>query len=158
MTVIAPEDFKSHVRLTGSENDEIVATILGAAEEAIAKRVGALTSTSATYTVPAVCTSVVLPHTPVIAVSDPTGCTVNSEAGVVRLSTGFSADQTITYTHGYAVLPADLKVAVLEMARHLWQSSQRAGKGGPVTAPLGGYALPAGVSELIEPYMSLGFA
>ena len=113
----------------------------------------------ATYAAPASGTTIVLPHTRIVEVTSPTGCTVNGDAGVISLDAGFTAGQVITYTHGFSTLPADVRLAVLEMARHLWQQSQRGPFGKqPHGAVLAGYSMPSAVTELIDPYVGLGFA
>ena len=152
------EDFKAHIGLTSSDQDDAAQGILDAASAAIANRVGPLSPEAATYTVASASTTVVLPHTRIVAVSDPAGCTVNADAGVITLTAGFAAGQVITYTHGFSTLPGDLRLAVLEMGRHLYANSQRGPFGKAQGTTLGGYAVPTAVTELIDPYVGLGFA
>lgn len=158
MSVIEVEQFKAHIGVTDSSDTSQL--VLDAAEEAIARRIGPLSSTTATYIVTSATTTLVLPHTRIIAVSDPTGCTVDKDSGVITLGTGFTAGQVVTYTYGFDTLPGDVRLAVLEMGRHLWQAGR--GHPRPGTAPsgpaLGGYAVPNAVAELIESYVDLGFA
>lgn len=162
MSVIAVEDFKAHVGLTDPVNDDTAQEILDAAESAVAALVGPLSPTTKTYASPATCSRLALPVLPVVSVETPSGVTVvDGPAGIVTGS--FTADGAVTYTAGYADLPADLRLAVLELARHLWQSSQRGGRpAGPATpvvgAPMGGYLLPNAVAALLEPYTMPGFA
>lgn len=152
------EDFKAHIGLTSSDQNDAAQGILDAANAAIANRVGPLSPEAATYTVASASTTVVLPHTRIVAVSDPAGCTVNADAGVITLAAGFAAGQVISYTHGFSTLPHDLRLAVLEMGRHLYANSQRGPFGKSQGATLAGYAVPSAVTELIDPYVGLGFA
>ena len=154
------EDFKAHIGLTSSDQNDAAQGILDAADAAIANRVGPLSPEAATYTVASASTTVALPHTRIVAVSDPAGCTVNADAGVITLTAGFAAGQVITYTHGFSTLPGDLRLAVLELARHMWASTLRKGGNRAVesAAALGGYLLPAAVESLLAPHRSLGFA
>ena len=153
------EDFKAHIGLTSSDQNDAAQGILDAAVAAVSVRVGPRSPASATYAAPASGTTIVLPHTRIVEVTSPTGCTVNGDAGVISLDAGFTAGQVITYTHGFSTLPADVRLAVLEMARHLWQQSQRGPFGKqPQGAVLAGYSMPSAVTELIDPYVGLGFA
>ena len=102
--------------------------------------------------------SVVLPHVNVSAVTSPAGVTVNPATSIAKGS--FSAGDVLTYTAGFDALPADLELAVLELARHMWASTIRKGGNRAVesSAALGGYLLPAAVESLLAPHRSLGFA
>ncbi len=161
MSVLDVNDLLTHL---GADNSppEQGQVVLDAAEAAIANRIGPLASTAFTVTVEAACTTLVLPHARIVAVTDPaSGATVDQATGIVTYPTGFTAGQVVTYTAGFSTLPGDLRLAVLELARHMWSKAYRA-TGGPRTndaAPvLGGYLLPAAVESLLEPYTGMGFA
>lgn len=74
---------------------------------------------------------------------------------------------TVTYYAGWAVVPADIQLALLVLVKHLWdtQRGQTSGGarqgllGGPSDAPSPsgmGYSLPNRVLEMIQPYRHLG--
>lgn len=157
MSVLGLETFKAHVGLSGSEQDAAAQRILDAAEAAVARvidsplRVGTYTCTATSAG------SVVLPHVNA-AVTSPAGVTVNPATSIAKGS--FSAGDVLTYTAGFDALPADLELAVLELARHMWASTIRKGGNRAVesAAALGGYLLPAAVESLLAPHRSLGFA
>ena len=158
MSVLDLETFKAHVGLSGSEQDAAAQRILDAAEAAVARVIDSPLSVG-TYTCTATSAgSVVLPHVNVSAVTSPAGVTVDAATGIAAGS--FSAGDVLTYTAGFDALPADLELAVLELARHMWASTIRKGGNRAVesSAALGGYLLPAAVESLLAPHRSLGFA
>ena len=158
MSVLDLETFKAHVGLSGSEQDAAAQRILDAAEASIANIIDSpLEEGAHTYTAPSG-GRVVLPHVNVTAVTSPAGVTVDAATGIAAGS--FSAGDVLTYTAGFDALPADLELAVLELARHMWASTIRKGGNRAVesSAALGGYLLPAAVESLLAPHRSLGFA
>lgn len=158
MSVLDLETFKAHVGLSGSEQDAAAQRILDAAEAAVANIIDSpLKEGAHTYTAPSG-GRVVLPHVNVTAVTSPAGVTVDAATGIAAGS--FSAGDVLTYTAGFDALPADLELAVLELARHMWASTIRKGGNRAVesAAALGGYLLPAAVESLLAPHRSLGFA
>ena len=67
------------------------------------------------------------------------------------------SDWTVTYTAGWATIPAGMRLAVLEMVRHLWRPQRGSTARGPEdNGP--GYLVPNRVRELIEPHLLPGFA
>jgi hypothetical protein len=91
---------------------------------------------------------------------------VDSIGGVIvrRGSAGvpiaFQAGQegvVISYTAGYATLPANVRLGALELVRHWWQRSQQggrpsfsgAGEGGDGGVSVGSYLVPYFVAELL---------
>jgi len=158
VSVLDLETFKAHVGLSGSEQDAAAQRILDAAEASIANIIDSpLKEGAHTYTAPSG-GRVVLPHVNVTAVTSPAGVTVDAATGIAAGS--FSAGDVLTYTAGFDALPADLELAVLELARHMWASTIRKGGNRAVesSAALGGYLLPAAVESLLAPHRSLGFA
>lgn len=89
--------------------------------------------------------------------------------GLVRLATvgRFYGTYTVTYTSGRDDLPAAIRLAVLIIAEHLFETQRRpgfttdapAGFGGAdgipdATNPVGtGYAIPSRAQDLLQPYM-----
>lgn len=77
--------------------------------------------------------------------------------GAVRFANGVS-NVRVQYTAGRSPVPANVKLAALELIRHLYQSTQQsgrpqfggAGEEGP-WAPAG-FAVPTRVIELLEPF------
>lgn len=68
---------------------------------------------------------------------------------------------SVVYTAGYASTPANVRLAALELIRHLWQSTQQGGSRTAAAAfdtgtrpgPAGmGYAVPNFVIELLQPH------
>lgn len=61
-----------------------------------------------------------MPVTSVVSVIDSDGLAVTGwtlrPGGVLRLDTGWNAPVTVTYTHGYAVIPDDIKLATMRTA------------------------------------------
>jgi hypothetical protein len=94
---------------------------------------------------------------------------LDPDTGLVRrrLGTRFYGTYTVTYTSGRADLPAAIRLAVLIIAEHLFETQRRpgfthrrpAGFGGAdgipdATNPVGtGYAIPSRAQELLQPYM-----
>jgi hypothetical protein len=174
MSVLTLDEAKDHLNIKDSANDTKVQTYLDAAESAIGQWVGPLEPTTVTQRVCG--NQIVLNTIPAISLTSvtPTGGTavnlsgsyVHGASGVVSWINGTSPlawlDYDVVYVAGWAddSLPADLKLAVLEMLRHLW-TSQRGGTTRPgaqqdSTTP--GYLIPNMVASLIEPYTLPGIA
>jgi hypothetical protein len=113
-------------------------------------------------------TSVLLRGAPVIAVTgieavdgsttwstDPTVVHVNGESGRLTLLSGppLTGLVSITYTAGYAVVPAEVELAALIIIQHLWETKRgtmRVSLGGddePIVPA--GYAIPNRALELL---------
>lgn len=66
----------------------------------------------------------------------------------------------ISYTAGQASTPANVRLATLELIRHLWQMAEQSGRPAlgaygaeeDVIAPHSGFAVPTRVIELLEPH------
>ena len=83
--------------------------------------------------------------------------TFNQPAGLLTFFTPTSQVVTITYTAGGAVIPQNVRKAVIELVRHLWQVRQRpqAPTPGEAYTP-SGYAVPKRVIELCRPSAKIG--
>ena len=90
-------------------------------------------------------------------------------SGVVTYNSGatFSARfYTVAYMAGRETCPDDLKLAVLELVRHFWDTQRgpvrrpgsTASEGTSNTIPGAAYLLPFRVSELIAAHLQPGFA
>ncbi|WP_372728969.1 hypothetical protein [Nocardioides sp.] len=177
-------DLKIHQNITTSADDDELADTLDAAVEVVAGMIGPLETSEVTETHRAVSGSTLLlrrlPAGEVTAVSGrPTGFgsfsdltladyEVDVSAGVLRMADGgyFYGDYTVTYTSGRESLPASIRLAVLIIAAHLFETQRRpgftsdapAGFGGvdgvpDASIPGRGYAIPSRAQELLQPYM-----
>lgn len=180
MSVVAPSEVKTHLNITGATHDGELQSFIDAAEAAIGERVGPLASTAHEARVRGGGTALVLPVAPAVSLTsvtpaDSTALTLsdlylNEDAGVVTYESGgsFSARHyDVVYQAGRATCPADLKLAVKELVRHLWTtqrgSAPRPG-GGPLsdstsnTLPGAAYVFPFRVEQLLAPHEQPGFA
>jgi hypothetical protein len=101
--------------------------------------------------------------TPDVAVStsymlDPDGIIYRAWPGASRLFAVGSRNIRVQYTAGREAVPPNVKLATLELIRHLYQSTQQSGRpafGGAAEdqpwAPAS-FAIPTRVIELLEPY------
>lgn len=175
MAALTLAEVKSHLNITVATHDGELAAFIDAAEAAVAQRVGPLVPESRTLRVrPA---SRVLriptPAVSVTAVTDADGVAVtlsnlylDGASGIVTFNdgTGFpSSYYTVVYVAGRDPIPADLRLAVKELVRHLWDTQR-----GPTRRPgstaseatsntISGaaYLLPFRVSELLKPHMPI---
>lgn len=85
------------------------------------------------------------------------GYTFNAASGLLTFSPPTSQVVTVTYTSGAAVVPQNVRLAALELVRHLWQVRQRpqAPVPGEAYTP-SGFAVPKRVIELCQPSAKLG--
>jgi hypothetical protein len=172
VSVVTLAEAKTHLNITVATYDAELQTFLDQCEAAISRRVGPLSSTATTAEAPGGGRALLLSTTPAISltsVTDATGATltvsdlhVTTDGVVTWSTTGLgcfnSPWYTVVYQAGRATLPADLKLAVLEMVRHKW-STQR-GSARPGSQPLemvpgAAYSFPLAVNELIAPHMQV---
>lgn len=178
MAVLSLSDARAHLNITSSDNDAELLGFIGAAEAALAKKVGPLESTSKTCRVRGG-DELVLPVTPAVSLTSvtPVGGTaltvgdlyLDTESGVVTYSQGGtfgSTNYTVVYQAGRATVPDDLLQAVKELVKHFW-TTQRGGTKRPGSAtsdaysntiPGAAYAFPFRVEQLIAPHLQPGFA
>jgi hypothetical protein len=181
------EDARTHLNDTSNSDDLELQAMLDRAEAAITQLIGPLAPLSVTSSVDGRAgvvsfpdswdgRSLVLPVRPVISLTTVTGssgATVDpallrvTSQGVVYYSDGFSRFNeiyyTITYQAGRSVLSADLRLAVLELLRHLWETQRGAANrsGGALgdslapTLPGAAYTFPIRITELLGPYMQV---
>jgi hypothetical protein len=182
VSVVAVAEAQEWLNLSGQYEYRLQA-VIDAAEAAISRRVGPLEPTVFVDETVTATTGggLILKNATVVEVTsatsngtttDITGWVLDGPAGLVATSTtygygygyGCGPAYVVTYTAGWAVLPADLRLAVLEMIRHLWSSTQRGAGAGRVIdrgeqvsdggRAFGGpsYLLPYVVESLIEPF------
>lgn len=83
--------------------------------------------------------------------------TFNAASGLLTFDTPTSQVVTVTYTSGAAVIPQNVRLAALELVRHLWQVRQRPqGPTPPEAYTPSGFAVPKRVIELCKPSAKLG--
>ena len=190
MSVLTLAEAKAHLNITTTTQDVELATFMDAAEAVIAKRCGPLTPVTTTCRVRGG-GSLVLPVVPAVSLTsvspagwldsvdvyfdtyeddygDPLPVTdlyLNGAAGVVTHNLGGTfgaASYDVVYESGRASIPEDLLLAVKELVRHLWSTSQRGGSRRPGSEAMAvnpaTYLLPYQVQSLIEPHTQPGFA
>ncbi|MGW0805266.1 hypothetical protein [Nonomuraea sp. NPDC002799] len=163
-------DQKHHLKKTNADDDEKLRGFIAAACSVIEDRMGhvtpvALTTDGHGCTVildrPAISvTSVVqmpggttVPAADELAGTD--GWTLHAGAGVLKLSRSYGRLR-VTYRAGRSPLPGNFRLAALELAAHLWRTSQHNTSGGrpslgvdETVVPGVSYALPYNVRQLL---------
>lgn len=178
MSTVPLSEAKTHLNVTVDTHDAELQGLLDAAESTIAQRCGRLGSTPTTERVPGGddLLLVARPAVSLVSVTSADGAVLDlsslyldSSAGIVSMSSGASFPAryyTVVFNAGRSSLPADLRLAVLELTRHFWVT-QRGGSrrpGSPAgdsysnTLPGAGASLPFRVEQLIAPHVQIGFA
>lgn len=180
MSAVTLAEAKTHLNITATTNDTELQAFVDRAEAAIVKRCGPLVATSVTSRVRGGSSILALPKTPVLSLTsitplDGTALTASdyivSTGGNVEGKTGVtfrSRWYDVAYSAGHgataADVPADLKLAALELVRHLWDT-QRGGTVRPGsrpsdamsnTIPGAAYLFPFRVEQLMAPYVQVG--
>lgn len=176
-------DLKIHTGITSAKDDDELVEMLDAAIDVVEGIVGPISGGSVTEVHRGVNSdALVLRRMPTVALSSISaryGATtsplaaadyeLDADTGLLRSVSGyrFVGDYTVTYTAGRDVLPAAIRLAVLIIAAHLWET-QRVPGAGPARAPgfggadgipdMGGsggmgFAIPNRAQELLQPYM-----
>lgn len=177
MTTLSLPEAKSHLNITKGDNDAEITMTIMAAEAAIAKRVGPLSTVTRTVRVDGG-VALVLPVTPAVSLTSVTpvgggtaltGLHLDTVGGVVTQDSGagFPARYyDVVYVAGRAACPDDLLMAVKELVRHMW-TTQRGGSQRPGSQPSdalsnslpgSAYAFPFRVEQLLTPHVQFGFA
>ena len=173
MSVVTLAEAKTHLNITATTNDTELQAFIDRAEAALGQRVGPLGPISKTERVPGWRTVLRLSFTPVISLTTvtsvegtqvPVGQLTALSGGRVEFTqVGYfpSRFYDVTYQAGRSTLPDDLKLAVLELVRHLW-GTQRGGSVRPGSAPSdamsntipgAAYLFPFRVEQLIAPHV-----
>lgn len=177
MSAIPLAEAKSHLSISDSTHDIALQAKLDAAEAAIVKKCGPLSASSVTERVTGGGSGLVLRTTPVVSLTSvtPVGGSaytvadlmVDTSAGVVEWVSGSSFTSgryDVVYSAGRSTLPSDLKLGVLELVRHMWET-QRGPTRRPGSQSADGYAnsipgaahsFPFRVVELISPHIQVG--
>jgi len=171
-------DVKAHLNITNSEYDQELIAFMDAATAAIEQRVGPMTRRTVTETHNGGVSGILLRQPPALEVTSATengatvastGYSLSTGGGVVTRVNGFSRSTwtdgfnnvTVVYVAGRTWIPADLRQAVLELTRHLWDTQRGTMKGrrnGEDYVAGTGYTFPNRVTELIAPYELPGLA
>lgn len=168
MAALYPDKVKAYLNITSDDNE--LNPFIDAAEAMIAELVGPLEPTTLTAFVLGGAT-MVLPTAPILSVTsaeiegystiDLDACLIDLRAGIIHAPTyGAAAGYmyTVTYVAGWLSLPADLRMGVMELVRHLWLTqrgpTRRPGSTTAEVIPGAAYALPYRVEQLISAYVN----
>lgn len=171
MSVVTLAEAKTHLNIIASTHDTELQAFIDRCEAAIGRKVGPLASTATTAEAPGGGPVLILSTTPSISltsVTDATGTALTvadlhvTRDGVVSWLAGtgcFSSPwYTVVYSAGRTTLPDDLKLAVLEMVRHKWDtqrgSAMRQGQAADFV-PGGAYSFTYAVNELIADHLQV---
>lgn len=174
MSVVDLASTKRHLTITATTHDAELQSFIDTAEAAIGERVGPLAATTQTARVRGGGRMLVLPKSPAISLTsvtpadDATALTLgdlylDKDAGLVTYEDGGSfpaRHYTVVYEAGRAALPADLRTAVLELVRHLWDTQRgptrrpgsTASDAASNTIPGAAYMFPFRVEQLLAPH------
>jgi hypothetical protein len=167
VSVIDLAELKPHLNSTASADDEELQRTLDAAEQHVTKLCGSLTGGSTTVAAYQSGDQLVLPAvrltgTPVVV--DPDGHTVaiadrdvNLLSGIVRVPYRRRGPWRVTVATS-SEMPADVRLAVLIIAAHLWETQRVPGRStspgfGQAAAVPTGFAIPNRAATLLAPYM-----
>lgn len=176
MAVVSVAEVKTHLKIATEDRTGQLQSFLDAAVAAIEERVGPLEPRERTVRVRPAVGAIRLP-TPAVSIAslmDADGAAVefaddlylDGPAGLLTTNVGIclhSHHYTVTYVAGRDPVPVDLKLAVLELVRHFWETqrgpTRRPGSSTSEatsnTVPGAAYLLPFRVSELIKPHMPI---
>jgi hypothetical protein len=85
---------------------------------------------------------------------------LDADTGIVRLASGgwFAGSYRVTYSVGRPTVPAAVRLGILIVAGHLWETQRGAAPVGPLATddtfatPGAGFAVPNRAVELLAPY------
>jgi hypothetical protein len=180
VSVVALGEVKTHLNLTASTHDAELQSLIDAAEAAIGERVGPLAPTAETARVRGGGRdTLVLPISPVVSLTSVTPVDgdaltlsdlhLDQESGLIAFEAGGSFSlrhYDVAYDAGRTECPADLKLAVKELVRHVWSTQRgpttrpgsRESEGAANTLPGAAYVFPFRVEQLLAPHEQPGFA
>jgi hypothetical protein len=163
---ISLTDLKAHLGITSNRDDGELQEMLDAAEAWTSRHIG-LPVGAAThdFRVYSDSTQLLLPATGLsgdVTVTDPTGAAVTGAsvdlaAGIVRVPYRRSGTWTVTLTRPAGTgLEPDLRLAVLIIAAHLWETQRGPAPAGPLADPDAvpafgaGFAIPNRAQDLLS--------
>lgn len=173
--LVGLSEVKEHLGRTDTDDDEELRRVLAAATGVVEGLIGPVARRTVTETHYGASTPLVLRYAPVLSVtsmSDTYGSTyvstdwdLHSASGLLRTAYGgsfsrWSGDVTVTYVVGRSEVPPAVRLATLELVRHMWESQSGGGGDRPDypgqefdQAPSAGYLVPNRVAELLRPYL-----
>jgi uncharacterized phiE125 gp8 family phage protein len=179
---VSLDELKAHLGITESDDDDELLGMLDAAVDVVENFVGPIDETAVTETHYSVNSGALVlnryPATELVALSSVTGGSpielvasdfvLDPATGVLRsiYGSGFNGTYTVTYSAGRPDTPAALRLAVLIVAAHLWETQRGpASTSGPLSAdedftsvPGLGFAIPNRARELLQPYVQITVA
>lgn len=180
MSVVSLAEVKAHLNVSVATHDGEIQSFVDAAEAAIGERVGPLGPTEEAVRVSGGRTTLRLPVGPAVSLTSVTpadGGTaltlsdlhLDEETAIVTYENGagFPARHyDVVYQAGRDVCPADLKLAVKELVRHLWVTQRglttrpgsRESEAASNTLPGAAFIFPFRVEQLVSPHDQAGFA
>lgn len=143
---ISVEEVKAHANITTSTNDDEIALMRDAAQEAVEGLVGPVLWRTVTQRITGSGSSTVVLNTlPVLSVTSltyaGTGTTYTLADGGLLLDVPARGDLVATYVAGRATVPAAVRMAALITAAHLW-NTQRGNAPTPLQEDQGGEFVP----------------
>jgi hypothetical protein len=161
-------DLKQHLNMTSTTDDDELQLILDAAERVVTSIAGNWGGETVTESVPVVGGTAILsgrPGSPVLSNGLPVGGTVDNAAGLITgLGGMYGSSQrlTVTYSVRGGTVPADILLATLIIAGHLWETQRGTAPSalalqdpngfGDTTSVGLGFAIPNRAQELLAPY------
>jgi uncharacterized phiE125 gp8 family phage protein len=176
-------DLKAHVNVSSTADDGELTDMLDAAVDVVEGVIGPITSQTVTETHYGLCSDVLvlrrMPVADLLAVGYRAGATttallltdyeLDADTGLVRLASGgrFAGNYRVTYSVGRPSVPAAVRLAILIVAGHLFETQRRPGFTSDAPAGFGGadgipdatnsvpmgFAIPSRAQELLAPYM-----
>lgn len=181
--IVSLADVKAHLNKTGATDDDELRTFIAAATEVIEKDpdigVGPVVVQSFTERhrsgyyltlrrAPVVSVTSVEPWTNLGTTHNPADLRIDQERGIVERRDGgyLLGPLAVTYKAGRAIVPANIRLAALEMVKHWWESQRGAPPGlrphqqqTDDVILSSGYAIPRRVAEMLRAHRSVtGFA
>ena len=174
MTILDAFEVKQFLGIGGSDQDAALISAITAAEAAWSSNLLPSAILTRTDELTGGWYTVAVNACPVVAVTaitegmddtvvDVATVRVNTRAGVLTRRSGTFGDPvTVTYTWGFATLPADIKEALMLLTKHFYRPQRGGailpGRGEQEAAPTAPYAWPNRVRDLAAPYAPVGFA
>lgn len=173
---VSLSEVKDYLNMTDTDinRDAELLSFLNAAVSAIEQRVGPLTRRTVTEVHNGGVSAILLRQPPVLSVtsvtesgSTVTGYSLSASAGVLTRVSGYSrsvwtdgfGNISVTYVAGRTLVPADLRQAVLEATKHLWETQRGKMRRGQDDFIAGSaYLWTYRINQLIAPYELPGLA
>lgn len=174
MTILDLSEVKQFMGIDGSAQDVALTSAITAAEAAWSSNLLPSAVLTRTDEVLGGSPSIAVTACPIVAVTsitegffaiavDPSLVHIDKKAGVIsRRYANFFDPVTVTYTWGFADIPADIKEALMLLTKHFYRPQRGGallpGRGEQEQAPTAPYAWPNRVRDLAAPYAPIGFA